>query len=164
MSMKVEEGGDINKHILEMSETGTKLRRIRPDGTISINDLLISALLVSLPTSFDVITSRCENLPDVTFKMVQNAVREELVKRKKKAAGTAGASANAAQHQRSYPSAVASGSTLRPKCLNCNESHPQPHWRCPKRREEDRKKREEKERKQEVEKDELNKKLKALTD
>lgn len=83
MGSRVEDDPEaINQHLIDMSKTAGRLRKLCPDGKISIDDLEIASLTASLPQSFSVVISPFERHDHARPKDASNAVRDELITRR----------------------------------------------------------------------------------
>lgn len=75
----------ITKHLIEMSRVAGRLRKLCPQGTISIDDLEIASMTASLPSSLSVVLSPFKHQDEARPKDAANAVRDELITWKNRA-------------------------------------------------------------------------------
>lgn len=109
MNLKASDDDDIVDHLMNINRLGSRLRKLCKDGKISIEDIEVASLTSSLPQSYSGVTSRYESLDTVTFKMISDAVREEVLNRKNRNT-TASISSTAHIARRHYQTSLTSSS------------------------------------------------------
>lgn len=82
----------IHDHLLLINNIGSSLKKICIDGKISIEDVKITALISSLPSSSTSVTSHFERQTTVSYKAVSDAVRSTVVNNKDRTVKTTGSS------------------------------------------------------------------------
>lgn len=83
MGSRVEDESDaIIQHLISVSKTAGRLRKLCVDGMISIDDLEIASLTASLPSSFAAVLGPFERQELSRPKDAANAVRDELITRR----------------------------------------------------------------------------------